>query len=257
MPDWVTLSKLLVQLIYPANIVLWLLVFAFVLILLRRAKAAGVALVLALVLVGIGSSPITPALYHAHERQYLPVPVEESPVAEAIVILAGDLSIPAPPRVESQLRGNRVIHALRLYRAGKAPRVIVSGGNIFPQEGLEPESAYIAALLQELGIPAAAITAEGSSRNTHENAVETARLLEAERVGSVLLVTNAFHMPRAVAVFRSAGVQVIPSPSSISAELTQPKILDWMPSLDGLGTLKSVLHEKIGILVYRVRGWID
>jgi uncharacterized SAM-binding protein YcdF (DUF218 family) len=70
-------------------------------------------------------------------------------------------------------------------------------------------------------------------------------------------VTNAFHMPRAVAVFRSAGVEVIPSPSSISAQLAQPEILDWIPTMSGLGTLKSVLHEKMGILVYRARGWID
>jgi uncharacterized SAM-binding protein YcdF (DUF218 family) len=146
---------------------------------------------------------------------------------------------------------------MRLYRAGKASRIIISGGNVFSQKGLDSEAAYTAVLLEELGIPKSVITVEGISRNTRENAVETARLLRSQGLGPVLLVTNAFHMPRAVAVFRSAGVEVIPSPSSISAQLAQPEILDWIPTMSGLDTLKSVLHEKMGILVYRARGWID
>ena len=257
MPEWITLSKFLPQLIYPANIVLWLVLFAFLLILLRRPKVSAIALAFALILVGIGSSPIASTLYQAHERQFLPVPVDDSPTADAIVILAGDVSIPAAPRVEIQVRGNRTIHAMRLYRAGKASRIIISGGNVFSQKGLDSEAAYTAVLLEELGIPKSAITVEGISRNTRENAIETARLLRAQGLGPVLLVTNAFHMPRAVAVFRSAGVEVIPSPSSISAQLAQPEILDWIPTMGGLDTLKSVLHEKMGILAYRARGWID
>jgi uncharacterized SAM-binding protein YcdF (DUF218 family) len=171
--------------------------------------------------------------------------------------LAGDISIPIPPRVESQIRGNRSVHTLRLYRAGKAPLIIVSGGNVFPQEGFRPEAAYTADLLQEWGIPQSAIIFEGNSRNTRENAVETSRLLKNRQLNRVLLVTSAFHMPRALAAFRGVGINAIPSPSSISAELAQPTLLNWIPSLDGLGTMQSVVHEKIGIFVYRMRGWID
>ena len=255
MPDWLTFSKLLPQLVYPENIVLWLVVAAFLLILLRRRKAAGYSLFFALVLVFVGSSPIASALYQAHERQYLPVAIDTSPVADAIIVLAGDVSIPAPPRLETQVRGNRVLHSLRLYRAGKAPLLIVSGGNVFPQEGLEPESEYTARLLNELGVPREAIVVDRISRNTHENALEIARLVNKHKLDEVLLVTSAFHMPRAVASFQSAGIQVIPSPSSISAELAHPKVLDWIPTIDSLGSLNSLVHEKLGLLVYRVRGW--
>ncbi len=242
---------------YPSTLVLLFLLLAFVLLLVRRRRGAGLSLLVALALVFLGSSPLVSDVYNRHERQYTPIPVAQSPTADAIVLLAGDISIPIPPRVESQVRGNRSVHTFRLYRAGKAPLIIVSGGNVFRQEGFRPEAAYTADLLQEWGIPQSAIIFEGNSRNTRENALETSRFLKNRQLNRVLLVTSAFHMPRALATFRGVGIDAIPSPSSISAELDQPTLLNWIPSLDGLGTMQSVVHEKIGIFVYRMRGWID
>ena len=256
MGDWVTWVKILSRLMYPSTLVLLLLLLAFVLLLIRRRRGAGLSLLMALALVFLGSSPLVSNMYYRHERQYPPTPIAQSPTADAIVLLAGDVSIPIPPRVESQVRGNRSIHTLRLYRAGKAPLIIVTGGNVFPQEGLRPESAYTAGLLEEWGVPQSAIIFEGNSRNTRENALETSRLLKNRQLNRVLLVTSAFHMPRALATFRGVGIDAIPSPSSISAELAQPTLLNWIPSLNGLATMQSVMHEKIGIFVYRIRGWI-
>jgi uncharacterized SAM-binding protein YcdF (DUF218 family) len=257
MDDWVTWAKIMSTLMYPSTFVLLLIFLAFILLLIRRLRGAGLSLFIVLVLVFLGSSPLVSDVYHRHERQYTPTPVAESPTADAIVLLAGDISIPIPPRVESQVRGNRSVHTLRLYRAGKAPLIIVSGGNVFSQKGFRPEAAYTADLLEEWGIPQSAIIFEGNSRNTRENAVETLRLLKNRQLNRVLLVTSAFHMPRALAAFRGVGIDATPSPSSISAELAQPALLDWIPSLDGLGTMQGIVHEKIGIFVYRMRGWID
>ena len=160
MGDWITLSKLLPKLICPTNIVLWLLLLAFLLLMFRRRTGSGIALFLALLVIFVGSSPITSEFYRRHEQQYLPVPVEESTVADAIVLLGGDMGLPIPPRVESQLGGNRLVHAMRLFQAGKAPLIIVSGGNVFPQQGVHPESIYILELLEEWGIPRDAILIE-------------------------------------------------------------------------------------------------
>ena len=256
MDDWVTWAKILSRLMYPSTLVLMLLFFAFFLLLMRHRRGAGLSLLIALVLVFLSSSPIVSGIHDRHERQYPPTPVAQSPTADAIVLLAGDVSIPIPPRVESQVGGNRSIHTFRLYSAGKAPLIIVSGGNVFSQEGFRPEAAYTADLLEEWGVPESAIIFEGNSRNTRENALETSRLLKNRQLNRVLLVTSAFHMPRALATFRGVGIDAIPSPSSISAELAQPTLLNWIPSLNGLATMQSVMHEKIGIFVYRIRGWI-
>tara|TARA_B100000029_G_C17562332_1_gene953812 strand:- start:1275 stop:1757 length:483 start_codon:yes stop_codon:yes gene_type:complete len=159
--------------------------------------------------------------------------------------------------MESEVQGNRSIHALRLYRAGKAPLIIISGGNVFSQDSLKPEAAYTAELLQDWGIPPSVIIFEGNSRNTRENALETAKLLNNRGLKRILLVTTAFHMPRAIGAFRAVGIDAVPAPSSISAELQEPTILHWIPSLDGLGRVQRLMHEKIGIFVYRIRGWVS
>ena len=257
MTDWVTWSNVLGRLAYPSTVILLLVLLAFISLLLRRRKVAGSALFVALGLVFLCSSPIISELYSNHERTYLPIPIDKYPTVEAIVILAGDVGIPAAPRIESQVHGNRSIHALRLYRAGKAPLIIISGGNVFSQDSLRPEAAYTADLLEEWGIPPSAIIFEGNSRNTRENAVETAKLLNNRGLMRVLLVTTAFHMPRAIGAFRAVGIDAIPAPSSISAKLHEPTVLHWIPSLDGLGTMQRLMHEKIGIFVYRMRGWVS
>jgi len=257
MTDWVTMSKLLPQIIYPANVVLWLLVLAFFLLLCRRQLGAGISLFLALLVVFIGSSPLSGILYNNHQGKFPPMPINDSPLADAIVVLAGEVEIPLPPKVESQIGGNRLLHTFRLYKAGKAPLIIISGGNAFPQLTLLSEASYISEILVEWGIPNEAIIVEGESRNTWENAKETQKIVQRLHLNRVLLVTSALHMPRALLTFRSAGVDVFPSASSISSPLVRPQILDWLPSLTGLGKIQAVMHENLGIVVYRLRGWIQ
>ena len=82
----------------------------------------------------LASSPITGWLYGKIDKAYLPTPIESSLIAQAIVVLAGDITVPIAPRVESQIRGNRILHASRLYKSKKAPLIIVSGGNVFKQK---------------------------------------------------------------------------------------------------------------------------
>ena len=115
-------------------------------------------------------------------------------------------------------------------------------------------------ILVELGVPTDSILIEGTSRNTHENAIETAKILKSRGINRVLLATSSFHMPRAYAVFLKTGLFVIPSTTDIGALETKPtalKIFDEIPSLDGLGRLHRVVYEYLGIGVYCYRGWLD
>ena len=134
---------------------------------------------------------------------------------------------------------------------------MISGGNVFPQENLLGEAFYTAALLQDWGVPQDAILIEDKSRNTYENSVNTKNLLNSRDIDTVLLVTSAFHMPRALATFTTTGLNAIPSPTNYSmVGYSRPKILDWIPSLGNLGKMQAVMREKLGIVVYRFRGWI-
>lgn len=258
MIEWITASKLLPQLIYPFSAILWLLLAAIVFFFLRHRRLLGASLFVMVTIIVIAGSPISTEFYRRHEHQYLPTQVDRLPRVDAVVLLGGDVGLPLIPRLDSEIHGSRALHTLRLYRAGKARMIVVSGGNVFPQNNVQPESFYAASLLAEWGVPPEVILIEGNSRNTYENAKETKKLMNSRQIDKILLVTSAFHMPRALATFKTAGIDAIPSPSSYSiVNYSHPQILEWIPSLGNLGKMQALIREKLGILVYRHRGWIE
>ena len=107
--DWITFSKLLPHLIYPFNIALWLLMAAAVMFFVRYRRLAVLSFSLAILVLIVFSSPLSLALYRQHERSYLPVPIAQSPSVGAIVVLGGDIGLPLPPRISSQIGGNRAL----------------------------------------------------------------------------------------------------------------------------------------------------
>jgi uncharacterized SAM-binding protein YcdF (DUF218 family) len=258
MLDWVSLSKSLPQLIYPFNLALWLLATTWILLLFRFTRIAKISLLLCSLVLVICSSPLPTRLYSQHEKTYQAIPVADSPLADAIVLLGGEVGIPLPPRVESQLGGNRTLHAFRLYRAKKAPLIIVTGGNKFPQAGVKSESYYTVKILESWGVPESRIILEPNSRNTHQNAVQVKTILKARGIDRILLVTSAFHMPRAIETFQHVGLDAVPSPSAYSvAAYARPAFLEWWPTLGNLSRSQAVVKEYLGIIVYRLRGWIN
>jgi len=99
---------------------------------------------------------------------------------------------------------------------------------------------------------------DSNSLNTYENALETKQLLEKHGLNKVLLVTSSLHMPRALATFRSAGINAIPSPTDFEAiDHEQWIILDWLPDAKALERATRVIKEYMGLAVYRWRGWIQ
>ncbi len=252
------ISKLLPQLIYPVSLTIWLSIFSGLFAWRGHKRLAGIALFLSIALLWVSSMRVTADyLSISLERKYLPVPIESSPVADAILVLGGGVATAEPPRLAPDLdkASDRVLHAARLYKAGKAPVVIVSGGGIAWQGATKPIAIPMKIILQECGVPATAIIMETKSLNTYQNVVETKRILEKE--GRVLLITSAWHMPRALATFRSAGINAIPSPTDFEAiELEQRTILDWLPEVKALERTTRIIKEYMGIAVYRWRGWI-
>lgn len=258
--DFLSLSKILPLLVLPFNVALWLMITALILLSIRRNVGAGICLGIAMaVLVLAGNPTLSSSLYTRLEQTYLPVPVADSPAADAIVVLGGGLGLPIRPRLSADLNSaaDRLLHTKRLYLAGKAPLVVITGGHVFPQPGVRPESFYASELLQEWGVPESAILIEHKSRNTYENAKYTSELLASKGIGKVLLVTSATHMPRAHAVFLSNGIDAIPCPTDYNmVELNQPALLNFIPNLGAISATTSVVSEYLGILAYRYKGWI-
>jgi len=261
----IALSKIIPPLFYPLTVAIGFGLTALLFLAVRKPTAAGVMLLLLITVLSVAGNPkIADFLVADIERTHPPLSPENTPRADAIVMLAGVVGLPAPPRVAADLSdsADRILHAARLYRAAKAPMIIVSGGNVFPQENVEPESFHIARLLREWGVPRQAIITEGRSRNTYQNAVESKQIIEERNIDKILLVTSALHMPRALAVFQTVGIDAIPAVTDIMVAKydlpdAHPPVLDWVPNVRSLSLTTLASREHLGTWAYRWLGWIQ
>lgn len=175
-----------------------------------------------------------------------------------IVVLGGGIGGVAAPRLLPDLSSaaDRVWHGARLFLAGKAPTVLVSGGRLAWQSEQPPEAEAMLAFLRDLGVPVEHVLLEGRSGTTRGNALETRQLADELGLSRMLLVTSALHMPRAVAAFRAVGLDVIPAPTDYEVVARrQLVLLDLLPDAGALSSSSRAMKEYLGMLVYWVRGW--
>lgn len=263
--EWALLAgKIATQLVMPAGVVLVLLGASVAAGLLRRGRWAWMLAATALALQWLAATPaVANWLLWTLESCHPPPAVAEARPLEAAIVLGGAVLAPKGERrqVGVTRASDRVLLAARLYRAGKVGLIVVSGGNLFRDGDAArrspPEAEHIRSLLVEWGVPPGAIMIEGESRTTYENAIETRRLLAERRLGPVYLVTSAAHMPRALGVFRRAGLDVVPFAADV--RIVPPlavELLDWVPSAEALQRSGEALKEWLGLAVYRWRGWL-
>ena len=173
--------------------------------------------------------------------------IADLPTAQALVVLGGGVRGARPPRrpdPDLGSAGDRVWHAARLYRAGNANKVIVSGGVTRTGGGSEADAMGI--FLRDLGVPAAAIILEGDSDNTQANALQVAQLLTREHIDRVLLVTSALHMPRARCLFEQAGVKLVAAPTDFEISDMSFDLLRFIPDADELDGSGRAIKELLG-----------
>lgn len=253
------LSKLIPLIIYPLGFALVLSILATGLLGLSAGWARLFLFVAVLVLWGASTPIFSDYLGLTLEGRYPPVAAEATPTADAIVVLGGAVRGPDPPRVTPDLHdgADRVLHAARLYRAGRAPVIVISGGHIPWLGSKTPEANSIQLLLEEWGVPRASIIAESASRNTYENAVLTKAILVERGLQRILLVTSAGHMPRALATFQSAGIDAVPAATDFRvAHQDRRAAIDFLPDAEALSHTTDAIKEYFGYLYYWWKGWI-
>lgn len=209
------------------------------------------ALLLAFATLWAASTPrISYPLIDYLQSQHPPVDPTALPDtdAQAIVVLAAGRRNATPDFGDtiSRLTLARVRYAAHLYRATGLP-VIATGGA--PGRAGGPPAGLLMqeALQTEFGVNAPA--AEQRSANTYENARFTRQMLAAEGIERIVLVTQALHMPRAVAAFEAVGFEVIPAPTDY--EMPARGRYRWLPSANTMTTTQLALHELIGGVWYR------
>jgi uncharacterized SAM-binding protein YcdF (DUF218 family) len=217
-------------------------------------RAATTSAVAALAWLWLWSTPAASLALRSHiESQHPDVPVASMQTADAIVVLGGSVRPPDSPARLVDLAGgaDRVWHAARLYNAGKAPLILLSGGSD-PAYSVMSEAQAMQVFLRDLGVPDSAMLLEQESRNTRQNAENSARLLHQRGFNRILLVTSALHMERARREFESRGLEVIPA--VIDREAGEPPPMPWryLPDADALSASARALKELVGQLVVRM-----
>lgn len=255
------LSKLFPELLYPLGLVCIFITLA--LVLSRRKRLQRALLAMSLGMLWLGGNPwVAQALARSLEYRYLP----PSPVPHApVLVLLGGGTYPASyprPMVEVNGAGDRVLYAAWLYQQGVTPVILLSGGVLDWSGRPSTPPQEMAALLTMMGVPQEALWFEERSRNTYESAVNCARLLRQKGISRILLVTSAWHMPRALALFRKQGLEVVPLPVDYSVSdapqgfEVRRVILGLVPSADSLALTVKIMKEYLGMWMYRMRGWI-
>ena len=177
---------------------------------------------------------------------YPPLPPRETMAAPAcVVVLGGGIIGGEASRRSSHIGLRRLARALEEARQRRLP-LLISGGGPGQQRGLISEARLLARAAEGYGLT---LWLEERSRNTLENARNSAAILQRKGISSVLLVTDRAHMTRAMLCFRRQGLEV------------QPAVLDrlpapaWMPSAGALLLLPEIWYEWLALIWYQWRGF--
>jgi uncharacterized SAM-binding protein YcdF (DUF218 family) len=252
------LSKTLWYILAPINALLLATIVAAALS-RRFSSARKIAISTGCLLLIIGILPIGVALIRPLEDRFPRPPADLAAPAGVIVLggaIDGDISQARGIATLGEGAG-RVTEAVILARRYPAARIVYSGGRA-ALVGSGPAEAVVGkALLVQLGVDPARIEIETRSRDTDENARFTREIASPKAGETWVLVTSAFHMPRAVGAFRRAGFTVVADPVDYrSAGDSQ----DWRLNRElvaGLGDFGTAVHEWVGLIVYRLSGKSD
>jgi uncharacterized SAM-binding protein YcdF (DUF218 family) len=226
-------------------------------LLARRRPAAsrlwvGASLLLLLLL---GWRALPDRLMHGLETWY--APASQAPSAYAgVVVLGGALERASVQRgredVQLNAHAERLTEAVALARMYPTLPVIFTGGCVDTGEGCVAEAELARRFFTHMGLAPDRVQYEAASRTTYENAVLTAQLPGVDKKLPWLLLTSAWHMPRAVAAFRAQGWNVTPWPVDFRSNENTP----WSAySLTkGVDQWQFALHETLGLLAYWVEG---
>ena len=251
------LSKILGFFANPSNLIISLGLLGVVMLLTPWRRAGfWLATVSMVVLAVLGLLPIGNALLLPLEDRF-PAWQAEGAAPAGIVVLGGaitpDVSA-ARHEVALNEAAERLTAAAALARHYPEARVIYSGGSGALIYGEGNEAPLALALFESLGVAAERIALEDRSRNTIENAIFSKTIAQPKPGERWLLITSAYHMPRAVGAFRTAQFPVEPYPVDWRTRGKEDVFRLFATLGDGLRRTDTAVHEWVGLFAYWLSG---
>ncbi len=251
------LSKILWIISQPGNILLILLLLGVLLLGTRRWRTAGRRIVGLVAVVGalLAVVPFGAWMIAALEDRF-PVVSEMPPRVDGIIVLGGVVN-PALTESRGQTAIGGAVERLMIFaslaRRYPEAKLVFSGGSGSLRYQDLKEARYVDPVLRDLGLDGGRVMFESQSRNTFENAVLGRKLADPKVGETWILITSAFHMPRAVGSFRAQGWDVLPYPVDYSTMVDQGFEMQFNFA-GGLGRLGNGIHEWLGLAFYRLTG---
>jgi uncharacterized SAM-binding protein YcdF (DUF218 family) len=174
--------------------------------------------------------------------------------ADSIVVLSGMIkTINSKDGLDYEFgeASDRIFAGINLFKEKKAPKLILTRGQLPWSVGI-PEGEYLKKIAITNGISENSILLTENVENTDQEAKAIKKLLSEDNP-KVLLVTSAFHMPRAQKVFEAAGINVVPFPVDFQKGLSKITFMSFMPSANALSETSFFVREMMGRIYYNLK----
>lgn len=245
----------------PSNALLLALALGALLLWGRWARAGRrIVTGSALLLLIAGLSPLGNAVVLPLEERFPPATLSDGRAPDGIIVLGGaqDMLVSGSRNMPAlNEAGERVTEAVALARRFPKTRIVYSGGSGAILYAQEAEAVGARALFSRLGLETKRLELEDRARDTYENAVYAKALAQPKAGERWLLVTSAFHMPRAIGCFRKAGFAVEPWPVDFRTRGRQDLTRFFSKPSEGLRRVDLAAREWAGLVVYWLIGRTD
>lgn len=242
----------------PSNLLVSLILLGLLLAFFRRLRRVGIgiALVFTLATLGLGLSPVSSYIMMPLENRF-PLFEDDGKPVEGIILLGGAVEATesvARDQIVANDSAERVLDTIRLAHRYPSARILISGGGGTVFGTGTAEAPVIAKFLTSVGISKERLLIEDRSRTTDENAVFSMEMVKPREGERWLLVTSAWHMPRAVGVFEKAGFPVVPYPVDYRTAGGLGKQRPFAFISEGLRRLDVGTKEWAGLVAYYMAG---
>ena len=241
------LHKILPLIFSPLMLVIGLIVLGIIFN-LRKFGLIGIIILI------LSSLPIISNKFIAYlEKDYQPLEIADVENVDAIVVLSGMIRVIGDEenlKYEFNDSVDRFFAGLDLFNNNKSPILILTRGKMPWSLGIA-EGEYLKELAIKYGVSEENIILTDEVQNTDQEAKAIKEILTED--AKIILVTSAFHMPRAEKVFKAANINLIPFPVDFQNSKSKTTMMDFIPSAGSLSQTSHFVREMIGRLYYDLK----
>ena len=242
------LHKILPLIVSPLFLIIFLIILGTII------KSKKITLFGVVILIFCSLPIISSKLINYLEKDYILEDALTIDNADAIVVLSGMIkTIKVNDKLKYEFGGgvDRILSGIDLFKNNKASLLILTKGQLPWSLGM-PEGEYLKEFAIKFGVPEESILLTDNVQNTDQEAKSVKKLLNSNDA-KVILITSAFHMPRAKKVFEASNIKVIPFAVDFINSHQKLTFMSFIPSADALSGTSLFVREMIGRLYYNLK----